>query len=1010
MSSEQEISLCVVNSGTGLQGQRGCDGARARLRKGTNHMRSNGQTRALVAVGIATAAVLAGTQLAWADNVVNDIGATGSDTIAKGGSTVIGYKVNGAGSDGCNAADGTALTLTVNVPAAVTASVGSLSFSACNVVRSVTFTSNTVGDHAVTVSFSDAGGAGDYRNQANFILHVTGASNTAPSVAVAGVSHGATYEFGAVPAATCNATDTEDGPSSFGATVGALSGPRAGAGLGSQTASCSFTDTGGLTTTATATYSVVDTTGPVVQGPADATVEATSSAGAPVTFGAATAHDDVDGDIAASCSPMSGAVFPLGVTTVTCSATDAAGNPGATTFTVTVVDTTGPVVDAPTSVVAAAVSASGASVTFGSATAHDDVDGDIAASCSPSSGGVFPLGVTTATCSATDAAGNTGSDSFTVTVQDEDAPVVSPPADVTVEATSAAGASVAFGAATAHDNVDGDIAASCSPSSDGVFPLGVTTVTCSATDAAGNTGTNTFAVTARDTTAPAFVVPGDAEAEAASAAGSVVEYATPTASDAVDGVVAVNCGPASGTVFALGATTVSCSATDAAGNTRSWSFTVTVVDTTAPVVTPPADAVAEATSAAGAVVTYGSASALDTVDGVVAVGCSPASGSGFALGVTTVTCSATDAAGNTGTATFDVTVRDTTAPIVTVPANIATEAGSASGAVVVYSASADDVVDGAVAVDCSPASGSGFAMGTTTVVCTASDAADNVGGASFTVTVVDTTAPIVTVPATVVAEATSSAGAPAGYSGVSAHDVVDGAVAVDCSPPSGSGFALGTTTVTCTASDAAGNIGANGFDVTVVDTTAPALTVPGPQSATAASTAGAPVVFGTSALDVVDGPVTPSCDRPSGSTFPLGTTTVSCTARDGVGNEATRTFVVTVTYGWSNVLQPVNPDGTSVFKLGSTVPVKFRLTGASAGITDAVVRLLVTRLSGASGGTEAEAVSTAAATTGNTFRYDEAGNLYIFNLATKGLSDGVHQLRVDLGDGSGNIVTITLRK
>jgi hypothetical protein len=81
---------------------------------------------------------------------------------------------------------------------------------------------------------------------------------------------------------------------------------------------------------------------------------------------------------------------------------------------------------------------------------------------------------------------------------------------------------------------------------------------------------------------------------------------------------------------------------------------VSVPDTTPPVVTVPASATIEATSPAGAVFTY-TASATDNIDGVVPVTCAPASGSTFPLGVTTVTCTATDTHGNTGSASFTAT-------------------------------------------------------------------------------------------------------------------------------------------------------------------------------------------------------------------------------------------------------------------------------------------------------------------------------------------------------------------
>jgi len=84
-----------------------------------------------------------------------------------------------------------------------------------------------------------------------------------------------------------------------------------------------------------------DTTKPVVTVPDDITVEATSAAGATATY-SVTATDDVNGNLTATCTPPSGSSFPLGSSEVSCSATDAAGNVGDASFTVTVVDTTAP--------------------------------------------------------------------------------------------------------------------------------------------------------------------------------------------------------------------------------------------------------------------------------------------------------------------------------------------------------------------------------------------------------------------------------------------------------------------------------------------------------------------------------------------------------------------------------------------------------------------------------------------------------------------------------------------
>jgi hypothetical protein len=162
-------------------------------------------------------------------------------------------------------------------------------------------------------------------------------------------------------------------------------------------------------------------------------------------------------------------------------------------------------------------------------------------------------------------------------------------------------------------------------------------------------------------------------------------------------------------------------------------------DRTLPVLTLPATLTVEADRPAGAVVSY-SASASDNLDGSIAPVCSPASGALFPLGDTTVSCSATDASGNQSDDVFHVIVRDTTAPQLTVPADITANATvgttSPTAATVTFSASATDLVDGAVIPVCTPASGSLFPIGATTVSCTATDARGNTSAPqTFTVTV-----------------------------------------------------------------------------------------------------------------------------------------------------------------------------------------------------------------------------------------------------------------------------------
>jgi hypothetical protein len=157
----------------------------------------------------------------------------------------------------------------------------------------------------------------------------------------------------------------------------------------------------------------------------------------------------------------------------------------------------------------------------------------------------------------------------------DNAPVVDPVADITVEATGPAGATVSFASPAALDQVDGPLATTCDPASGSTFPLGTTTVTCSATDGEGFTGVTQFDVTVLDTTPPTLTIPAAVTANATMPSGAVVTFAT-SATDIVDGTVPVSCVPPSGSLFGIGDTTVNCSATDAAGNTQAGSFNVHV--------------------------------------------------------------------------------------------------------------------------------------------------------------------------------------------------------------------------------------------------------------------------------------------------------------------------------------------------------------------------------------------------------------------------------------------------
>ncbi len=152
-------------------------------------------------------------------------------------------------------------------------------------------------------------------------------------------------------------------------------------------------------------------------------------------------------------------------------------------------------------------------------------------------------------------------------------------------------------------------------------------------------------------------------------AGAVVTYPAVTAAGGVPPIT-ITCNRLSGAFYPLGATTVTCTATDAAGlpvqsfggrsieATATASFTITVIDNEPPVIADGPDIIIGATATLTPV-SFGLPAASDNSGVPPTVACSPASGTGFALGIAVVTCTATDQAGNTASSSFTVSVLST---------------------------------------------------------------------------------------------------------------------------------------------------------------------------------------------------------------------------------------------------------------------------------------------------------------------------------------------------------------
>jgi len=438
--------------------------------------------------------------------------------------------------------------------------------------------------------------------------------------------------------------------------------------LGATPVHCEATLENGDPATKDTSVTVQDTTKPAFAQPPNINEETTDPSGKDVAYTTPTANDAVSGSIAGTCAPVSGSHFPVGSTTVSCSATDGSGNQGQTSFSVviTLLDGQPPVLTVPSDQTKEATGSSGAVVTY-SVTATDNADPspDISCNFGSVSGGTFPIGATSVTCVATDASSNSSAPgTFNVTVRDTTDPSLSLPANQSLETSSSGGATVTY-SASATDAVDGSIGVSCAPPSGSVFPVGSTTVNCTATDSHGNStsGSFTVAVTLVDHVAPTFSgVPPTIQREANGPLGSTVTYAPPTANDNLDtGPLLVTCLPASGATFALGVTSVNCSATDSHFNTGVATFSVVVVDTIPPVLTPPGGRNVYATTPTGTPRDNPALSpflnggvASDIVDTTLAI--ANDAPEFLPVGPTTVNFSTTDDSGNTARGTSTITV------------------------------------------------------------------------------------------------------------------------------------------------------------------------------------------------------------------------------------------------------------------------------------------------------------------------------------------------------------------
>ncbi|MGQ8338926.1 HYR domain-containing protein [Sunxiuqinia sp. A32] len=699
---------------------------------------------------------------------------------------------------------------------------------------------------------------------------------------------------------------------------------------GTTTVTFTATDTNGNTATCDVLVTIYDNEGPVVDdcpptvlyfNNSPGTCEAVANWTEPVEteIDNCTHKNKIDWY---EPSQNPGDVFEVGSTTIEYRAVDEFGNETVCSTEIIVVDSEDPVITGcPDNITINSDAGSCfATVSWTEPTASDNctTSGNIIWTKSSDPGDSFPIGTTTVDYTASDEAGNIATCSFTVTVTDDEAPVISncPTTINKNNDTGSCNAIVSWTEPTASDNctASGDLIWTKSHTPGSTFDIGTTTVTYSVMDNYGNvSAVCSFDVVVTDTEDPELTCPGDMTVSAtAGRCDANVSVPLATFYDNCPGGAITNSynngGPNASDVYPVGTTEVIYTVTDAAGTEISCSTFITVADDEAPTINCPSNITVNADNGScdanvSLIVNYSDNCSGASITNNFNSGGADASDN-YPVGTTTVEFIATDAAGNTTPCSVDITVIDNQDPVISCPAAVsqAVDPGSCEATVSNLIATFTDNCTGGSITNDYNAGGAdasdSYPIGTTTVKFTATDAAGNTDECTVTVTITDDLDPVITCPGD--ASKTADPGECEAYVSISLATLSDNCAGGSIVNDHNSGganasgiYPVGTTTVEFTGTDAAGNSVTCTMDVTVTDDEAPTPDLPNlfDVIGDACETT---IVNAPSATDNCDGPVFGTTSDPT-SYSSVGTYSILWTYEDGIGNTSTQTQTVIIT-------------------------------------------------------------------------------------------------------------------
>ena len=380
----------------------------------------------------------------------------------------------------------------------------------------------------------------------------------------------------------------------------------------------------------------------------------------------------------------SGAVFPIGETVNTFTATDLSGKVGTASFKVTILDAEKPTISSPSSSkhfadATGVYTGSGGTVTFNDNCAnaltvkeqyYNQLGGlffegttALTQSSLALAARAYPLGINRVVITATDAAGNSSVTSFTVTVEDNTLPTITPSANITKSTDpSSCGAYVNVTPPVVADNCKISavkvVSSISGGGASGYFPIGVTTLTWTVIDGSGNSASATQTITVTDQEAPYILnVPNNLiYTSDAGTCGAVVNWAPVRAADNCSVVSLFTADHMPGETFPIGVTTVNYLARDQYNNVKTASFTITVTDNEAPTVRTRPFTVTLINGSASITTANINNGTTDNCVGAITYALSTSTFTCANVGSNLVTLTATDAAGNASSGTALVTV------------------------------------------------------------------------------------------------------------------------------------------------------------------------------------------------------------------------------------------------------------------------------------------------------------------------------------------------------------------